>query len=84
MFHWLHGKDIEEAAELASKPLVERESTLWAASESYMNGEISLQDLQEIEQPYLTLEYAKCVGALDAESQPSSFLGSIAQLFKSH
>jgi len=81
---WLQKKASEEATGLASQTLAERESTLWAASNKYMSGEITLQDLQEIEQPYLALEYEKCMGTFSPESQPFSLLTSVAQFFKFH
>ncbi len=81
--NWLHANNIKkEATELASKPLAERESALWEASESYMSGKISLQDLKRVERPYLLLEYAKSVGALNVRSRPPSLFESIVQLFK--
>lgn len=79
---WGHVNNIKEATELASKPLAEREGALWEASESYMNGKITLQDLKKVERPYLLLDYARSVGALDARSRPPSLLESIVQLFK--
>ena len=82
MLHFMQKKIIQEASELASKPLAERERALWAASDSYMSGKISLQDLKEVEQPYLALEYAKSVGVLSTGSRPPSFLESVVRLFK--
>ena len=75
-------KNIEEVSGLTSNPLAEREAALWAASENYMSGKITLQDLQKVERHYLSLEYAKSVGALGARSRPPSFWESIIQLFK--
>ena len=80
--NWVHRNTIKEASELASKPLAERESALWEASESYMSGKISLQDLKRVERPYYMLEYAKSVGALNTRSRPPSLLESIVRLFK--
>ena len=75
-----------EVSKLAAKSRVEREGALWAASEKYMNGEIPLSALKDVEQPYVCLEYAKSVGVpYDrlGEERPQSFLGAIIQFFKS-
>ena len=80
--HWGHTNTMKEASELASKPLAEREGALWEASERYMSGKISLQDLKKVERPYLILDYARSIGALDARRRPPSLFESIVQLFK--
>jgi hypothetical protein len=74
-----------EVSKLAAKPRVERESALWTASEKYMCGEITLDDLKNVERPYVCLEYAKSVGApynCPSEGRPHSFLDALIQFFK--
>lgn len=76
----------QKKSELAKKPLAERERALWSASEKYMRGEITLDELKEVERPYYSLEFEEAISRLDGslglDQRRSLLIAIIRSLFK--
>ncbi len=75
----------QKKSELAEKPLAERERALWSASEKYMRGEITLDELKEVEHPYYSLELEEAIsrlgGSLDLGKRRSLLMFIIRSFF---